>query len=343
MNNQSSILKSILTKLLLLAFIGSISLSCSKKEPKIGFLLPNLIQKRYLKEKDMFTQKVKELGGSVVILSANNDDNLQIQQANDIINQGIDVLVVNSVNANTAAAIVRAAHTKNIPVIAYDRLIRNCDLDYFLTFDNEKVGVLMAEYVTRLKPTGKYMLLGGDKGDQNAIWVKGGQLKTLGSMVKDGRVSIVYDTYIEDWSGDNARQEVQKYLNLTSNIPDVILSSYDGMSTAVIELLSGLNLNKTILVTGQDAELEACRNIVTGNQTMTVYKSLKNLAYKAAELSMKISKNEKISDATVIINNGQADVTSILLTPVAVDKDNLKSTVVADGFFTIQEIYGGGK
>jgi len=313
-------------------------ISCSKKEPKVGFLFPNFIQKRYIKEKGFFTQKITQLGGSVIFMSADNDDNKQVQQAKDIIDQGINVLVVNSVNATTAAAIVRIAHTKNIPVIAYDRLIRNCDLDYFLSFDNEKVGELMATYVTKIKPVGKYILLGGDKGDQNAIWVKGGQLRTLDPMIKSGKISIVYNIYIEDWSGENAKNEIRKYLDLSLEKPDVILSSYDGMSTSVIDLLTEYNLNKLVLVTGQDAEIEACRNIVKGNQVMTVYKSLKDLAYKAAELSMKISKGEKISDVSVIINNGQADVTSLLLKPVVVDKDNIKSTVIADGFFTEDEI-----
>jgi len=338
MKNVTLILVKLITKSLVYILISVFLISCSKKEPKVGFLFPNFIQKRYIKEKGFFTQKITQLGGSVIFMSADNDDNKQVQQAKDIIDQGINVLVVNSVNATTAAAIVRIAHTKNIPVIAYDRLIRNCDLDYFLSFDNEKVGELMATYVTKIKPVGKYILLGGDKGDQNAIWVKGGQLRTLDPMIKSGKISIVYNIYIEDWSGENAKNEIRKYLDLSLEKPDVILSSYDGMSTSVIDLLTEYNLNKLVLVTGQDAEIEACRNIVKGNQVMTVYKSLKDLAYKAAELSMKISKGEKISDVSVIINNGQADVTSLLLKPVVVDKDNIKSTVIADGFFTEDEI-----
>lgn len=338
MRGMKLILKKATIQSLFYLFIAVFIMSCSKKEPKVGFLLPNLIQKRYLKEKDLFTQKIQELGGSVIIVSADNDDNKQIQQAADLINQGANVLIVNSVNANTAAAIVRIAGTKHVPVIAYDRLIRNCELDYFLSFDNEKVGTLMAEYATKIKPTGKYILLGGDKSDQNAIWVKGGQLKTLDPFLKSGKISIEYNTYIENWSGDNAKQEMGKYLDLSSSKPDVILSSYDGMTTSVIELLKEHNLNKEVLITGQDAEIDACRNIVKGDQAMTVYKSLKNLAYKAAELSIKITRREKISDVTVKINNGSVDVTSILLDPVVVDKANIKTTVVADGFFTEEEI-----
>jgi len=338
MRNTKLIPGRLITKFLACVLIFSVLMSCSHKEPKIGFLLPNLTLKRYLKEKELFTQKIKDLGGSVTIASADNDDNLQIKQAGDLIAQGINVLVVCSVNSNTAAAIVRVAHAKNVPVIAYDRLIQNCDLDYFLTFDNEKVGALMAEYVTKIKPSGKYILLGGDKSDRNAIWVKAGQLKTLESSIKDGKISIISDVYTEDWSGDNAKNEIKKYLDLSLDNPDVILSSNDGMATSVIELLTEYHLNKTVLITGQDADIEACRNIVRGNQIMTVYKPLKDLANKAAEMAMKIAKGERINDVSVKVNNGKADVTSLLLKPTVVDINNIKSTVIADGFFSEDEI-----
>jgi D-xylose transport system substrate-binding protein len=339
MKNKNLILGRVITKLIIYVLILGFTTSCSQKEPKVGFLLPNLILKRFVKEKDLFSEKIKELGGSAIILSSENNDNLQIQQAKDLIDQGIDVLVVCAVNGSTAASIVRAAHTKGVPVIAYDRLIRNCDLDYFLTFDNEKVGELMAEYAIKIRPSGKYILLGGDRSDQNAKWVKNGQLKALASMMKAGKISIVYDTYIEDWSGENAKHEIRKYLDLSLDKPEVILSSNDGMATSVIELLTEYNLNKDILVTGQDADIEACRNIIKGNQVMTVYKSLKTLAYKAAELSMKIAKGEKNSYVYVKTNNGQVDVTSLLLKPNVLDKGNIKSTVIADGFFTEDELY----
>jgi D-xylose transport system substrate-binding protein len=339
MRNKNLILGRVITKLIIYVLILGFTTSCSQKEPKVGFLLPNLILKRFVKEKDLFSEKIKELGGSAIILSSENNDNLQIQQAKDLIDQGIDVLVVCAVNGSTAASIVRAAHTKGVPVIAYDRLIRNCDLDYFLTFDNEKVGELMAEYAIKIRPSGKYILLGGDRSDQNAKWVKNGQLKALASMMKAGKISIVYDTYIEDWSGENAKHEIRKYLDLSLDKPEVILSSNDGMATSVIELLTEYNLNKDILVTGQDADIEACRNIIKGNQVMTVYKSLKTLAYKAAELSMKIAKGEKNSYVYVKTNNGQVDVTSLLLKPNVLDKGNIKSTVIADGFFTEDELY----
>lgn len=316
------------------------STSCQNQNKiKVGFLFPNMVSDRYLKEKVYFTNKVQELGGEVLIASADYNDQTQIQQAKDLIEQGAKVLIVNSINLNTAAAIVRYAHDNGVKVIAYDRLIKNCDLDYFLTFDNEKVGKLMTDYITRIKPEGNYVLLGGDKGDQNAVWVKNGQKQALIPFLNSGKVKIVYDIYVEDWSGDNAHAEMKKFLDLSAQVPDAILSAYDGMSTGVINLLKEYKLEGQVLITGQDAELAACRNIVKGYQAMTIYKSVKRLAEEAAEVSMKLAKNESIKDVNQKINNGQIDVATIFLDPVVVDKDNLKSTVIADGFQSEKDIY----
>ncbi len=332
-------MKSLLKVVFVAGILFSLVSCQSQNKVKIGFLFPNMVSDRYVKEKAYFSKKIGELGGEALIASADNDDQIQIQQAKELIDQGAKVLVVNSVNLNTAAAIVRNAHDKGVKVIAYDRLIRNCDLDYFLTFDNEKVGKLMADYVTKIKPDGNYILLGGDKGDQNAVWVKGGQRDALTPFINSGKIKIVYDNYIEDWSGDNARAEMKKYLDLSVQTPDAILSAFDGMSTGVIDLLKEYNLAGQVLITGQDAELAACRNIVKGYQAMTVYKSVRKLAEKAAELSVKLVKKESISEADKKINNGQIDVSTIFLDPVVVDKSNLKSTVIADGFQSEKEIY----
>jgi len=315
--------------------------SCSnQKNFKVGFLFPNMVSDRYQKEKVYFTEKINALGGDAITMSGDYSDQKQIEQATDLINKGVKVLVVNPLNLNTEAAIIRKAHDNNVVVIAYDRLIRNCDLDFFLTFDNEKVGRLMAYYAMKIKPEGKYVLLGGDKADQNAVWVKKGQLDALAPSINSGKIKIVYNVFVEDWSDENAQFMMKKYFNLSGEIPDAILSSYDGMSTGVIELFDKYNIAPgQIVVTGQDAELAACRNIVKGYQTMTIYKSVRNLAYKAAELCAKIANKEKLTGADTTINNGQINVPTILLDPVVVDINNLKSTVIADGFVKETEIY----
>jgi len=298
-----------------------------------------MLHDRYLKEKIYFTERIKQLGGEALIESAKNDDKLQVQQADELINNGVKVLVVNPVNLYSSAEIVRNAHNHGIIVIAYDRIIFNSDLDYYLSFDNEKVGMLMAEYVIKKVPEGKYLLFGGDKDDFNAVLVKNGQLKLLGPLTTSGKINIDYNIFVEDWSEENARHELKRYIDLSGSQPDVILSSYDGMSTGIINTLKEYGLEGKVLVTGQDAELNACRNIVKGYQIMTVYKPLKKIAYAAADLSLKLIKSQKLTEATSKVFNGNKEVPSILLEPISVDKDNLKSTVIADGLLSETEVY----
>ena len=324
--------------LLLLICLSVISCSSGNK-PKVGFLIPNTTSARYAKERDYFAHRLTELGGEMLSASAENDDKVQMNQAEKFISEGVKVLVVNAVNLATAAAIVREAHQKGVEVIAYDRLILNSDLDYYLSFDNKEVGKLMANYVVKMKPEGKYILICGDRSDMNASLVREGQMEVIGPLVKSGKISIELDESIEDWSALNASHEIKHYMDLTGKIPDVILSSNDGMATGIIELLKEKQLTGSILITGQDAELDACRNIAQGYQTMTVYKSIKKLANEAAELAIHIIHHERVSHITGQIDNGMKAVPSILLQPEAVDKDNLRSSVIADGFYKESDIY----
>jgi len=321
-------------------FIILLMIGCQKPLLKIGVLFPHQLNDRTKKEKIYISERIKELGGEALFASAKYDDHLQISQAREMLDQGVKVLIVNPVNYNTEAEIVRLAHKKSVKVIAYDRIIKNCDLDYFISFNNEKVGNLMTDYVTKLKPDGTYMILGGDKSDQNAVWIYEAELKNLTSFIQSGKIKIVYSSFIESWSADDAKNEVEKYINLSNGtFPDVIVAASDGISNGVIDALKEFGLEGKVLVTGQDASLRACRNIVKGYQSMSVYKPFKRLAYKAAELAINIAKGVTIKEQTTDIANGYKNVTSILFEPISIDKTNMKSTVIADGFQSESEIF----
>jgi D-xylose transport system substrate-binding protein len=318
-----------------------LNFSCSKHDTvKIGLILPNLVDDRFPMDRDYFIAKAKELGGEVLVADGNNDDKLQQSQAEELIKNGVGVLVIVPVNLNTAAVIVRMAHDNHIKVIAYERIIANCDLDYFISFDNVKVGEMMANDAVKLKPKGRYMLLCGDKGDKNAIWVRQGQHNVIDPLVKSGEINVVHEVFIEDWAPDNAYQEMKKYLNLSSlDVPDAILSSYDGMSTGAIKAIDENSISLFPVITGQNAELEACRNILKGKQSMTVYKPIKTEAEQAAILAMKCAKNESIEKTGKTSFNGLIEVPSILIEPISVNENNMKSTVIADGFLKESEVY----
>jgi len=320
----------------------AVLLSCKKNaEYKIGLMFPYTTATRIPLETKYFKEKAAGLNCEVLVTDAQSDDKLQKNQATGLIKSGVNIIVIMAVNAYTAAEIVRDAHNAGVKVIAYDRMINNCDLDFYISHNNYNVGKYMAEYAMKYKPQGKYLLLGGDKSDRNAISVKNGQMDAIRPFVQSGKIKIVYDVFVEDWSKENAYAEMKKYLKLSGNdVPDVILSSYDGLSYGVNMAYDelGIDASKT-LITGQDAEPQAIKNIVSGRQTITVFKPLKVLAENAVDVAIKLIKNQKI-DYSVKINNNRIDVPTILFDPIVVDKSNIKETVVKEGMMKESEIYG---
>jgi len=315
-------------------------LACKEKELiKVAFLFPHFNSDRYLKERDYFAEKVKESGGEAIIVGANYDQDLQIKQTKDFLDQGIKVLVLGAVNANLAAIIVREAHEKHAVVIAYDRLIKNSDLDLYLSFQYQVLGKEMVDYITKLKPAGEYLVIGGDKSDFNAIQVNKGQMNALEAYIKNGKIKIMYNIFIEEWNPENARVETDYYLNLCDRLPVAIICSSDRLASGVIKALEKHKMDSKVLVTGMDADILACRHMLEGKQTMSVYKPFKKLAYLAAENAMKMAKGQNITGINDKIWNGKIEVPSILIEPIAVDINNLKSTVIADGLISENEIY----
>lgn len=320
----------------------SVLFSCKKNaELKIGLMFPYTTGARMAIETKYFKEKAASLNCEVLVTDAQSDDKLQKNQANELIKNGVKVLVIMAVNANTAAEIVRDAHNAGVKVIAYDRIINNCDVDFYISHNNYNVGKYMADYALKYKPQGKYLLLGGDKGDRNAISVKNGQMDAIRSNVQSGKIKIVYNVYIEDWSIENAYAEMKKYLKLSGNdVPDVILASYDGLGYGANMAFDELGVDASnTLITGQDAEPKAIKNIVSGRQTMTIFKPLKILAESAVEIAIKLFNNQKIDYSSKVFNN-RIDVPTILFDPIVVDKSNIKETVIKEGMVKESEIYG---
>jgi D-xylose transport system substrate-binding protein len=324
---------------ILLIFISLLSSCVNRQKVKIAMFFPHLNDERYQKEKEYFSNKVIELGGEPLIFDANRDQKLQINQVSEAISNGAKVLVVDAVNVNLAAVIVRLAHSKHIPVIAYDRLIINADINFYISFKYQMIGRLMTQYALKLKPTGNYILIGGDRTDFNALQIDKGQLEALNPSIIDGKIKLLYKTYIEDWSTEMAAHETNYFLQLSDETPDIILASSDKLATGVIQTLDKYNLTGKIIVTGMDANKTACKRIIKNSQTMSVYKPFRKLAITAAEVAMKFSKGEKVDPDKDSFWNGAVQIPTILLEPVVVDKNSIKSTVIADGFYTENEIY----
>jgi D-xylose transport system substrate-binding protein len=241
-------------------------------------------------------------------------------------------------NGEVAASIVDSAKRQNVPVIAYDRLIRNSEPDLYISFDNEKVGEMQAHYLMERAPKGNYVLIGGAPTDNNAMMFRSGQMKALKSSIDHGDIKIVANEWARDWLASEALKHAENSLTLSNNDIVAIVASNDATAGGAIQALEEQKLAGKVFVSGQDADLPALQRIVAGTQSMTVYKPVALLARRAAEIAVSLAKHEKI-EATSTVNNGKIDVPSVLLQPVIVDKDNIVDTVAKDGYQKLEEIY----
>lgn len=309
------------------------------QKPQIGLLMDTLKEERWQKDRDYFVERAAELGAEVLVQSANSDDIRQNAQAENMITRGVDLLVVIPHNGKVAATIVNSAHQAGIKVLAYDRIINDSDLDLYISFDNERVGELQADYIVRLVPKGNYVLLGGAPTDFNALLLRRGQMKVLKPYIDGGDIRIVADQWCEDWQPIEALKHTENALTRTHNRVDAIVASNDGTAGGAIQALAEQKLAGKVPVSGQDADLAACQRIVQGLQAMTVYKPIKPLAYKAAEVAVRLIHGEPITEATRTIFNGKIEVPSILLEPVQVDRSNIVETVVKEGFHRLEDVF----
>jgi len=315
------------------------------KAIKIALLLPETKTARYeTQDKPLFEAKVKALAPNAEILysNANQDAAEQQSQADAALTNGANVLVLDPVDATSSASIVAKAAAQKIPVISYDRLILGAPVDYYVSFDNEKVGKLQGQaLLDKLTADGNagktIVMINGSPTDNNATLFKAGAHSILDGKVKIG---AEYDT--PDWSPDKAQTEMDQAITKLGKAGFVgVLAANDGTGGGAIAAMKGAGIDpKTRPTTGQDAELAAIQRILLGEQYMTVYKAIKLEAEAAAELAVSLAKGEAPPSSMTLskVNNGTKDVPSVLLAPVAVTKDNIKSTVVADGFWTVQQI-----
>ena len=315
-------------------------LACKeKKRASIAFMLPTFEVARYYTDSACFVKKANELGADVIVTDAANDDKKQIEQAIKLIDEGVDAIVIVSVNQTTAAAIVRYAKENNVPVIAYNRMIMNAELDFLINVDCVNFGRQMAEFAVKKKPEGNYIIISGDKSDFSAVETHIGQMEVLQPYIASGKIKIVYDMFVENWLPEVANHYMKLYFRLSSDTPSVIFSGNDGMAGGVIKELEENGLAGRVIVTGLDAELLACKRIINGSQSMTIYMPLKEQAYTAAAVAMDFV-NKRVPKYDVKSFNGRVDVPTLHLKTIVVDKDNMRSTIVADGFYKESEVYG---
>ena len=315
---------------------------------KIALLLPESKTTRYeQQDRPNFERKVKELcsGCSVIYNNANQDSAKQQQQAEAAITNGAKVIVISAVDVKSAAGIVQRAKQSKVAVISYGRLVSDADLDYYVSIDPYKVGQQQGQsLLDALKQAGKakptVVMINGAPTDSNA----GPYKKGAHSVLDPAGVKVAKEYDTPDWSPDKAQRQMEQAI--TSLGPDGFDGVYvanDGMAGGVIAAMKGAQIDPAKRpVTGQDAEVAAIQRILVNQQLMTVYQPIKKIAETSAELAVALATGKTPPDiAKSKVNNGSEEVPSALLDTVVVTKDNIKDTVVADGFLTAEQICTG--
>lgn len=304
---------------------------------RIAFITETFVIERWQRDRDIFVARAKELGAEVLVKHTFEDSEDQIRVIEEMIRQDVDVIVVIPHDKDALTAVIRKAKDHGIGIIAYDRLIMNADIDLYVSFDNFAVGSLMAEYLLREVPLGKYVLINGSPYDHNSFMLREGYMSVLSSFVESGDIEIIGEIWAEGWRGEKAYEFVNTLI-ADGNEINAIVAANDLLAEGAIKALSENRLAGIVPVSGQDTELAACQRIVEGTQHMSVYKPIGVLAKGAAEAAVMLAKGETPT-ANYAIDNGTYMIPYMKFQPVAVTRHNMMDTIIRDGFHLLEDVY----
>jgi D-xylose transport system substrate-binding protein len=313
------------------------------KDIKIGFILKTMQEERYQKDKAIFTEKAKSLGAKVYFDSANNDEQMQLAKFENMLAKGCKVIVMQPVNTGTAGNMVRMANQEGVKVVGYDSMLVNGPLDAMVMQDSWAVGKLQGEAMVEWfkavkgKVEGKVALIMGQPGDSNAAAMSSGALEIIES---NAGLELVAKQSHEGWSSDKAMATAENVLTKHKNKVDAFICNNSGMARGVIAALDaqGMADSQKVFVAGSDADLVNIKYVAQGKQTVEIWKKIAPLAETAAEIAVKLAKDEEVK-ADKMINNGFVDVPTIVTPVVPITKENLDSTIIAEGFYTKEQVY----
>jgi D-xylose transport system substrate-binding protein len=316
--------------------------------PKIGVILPDSASSDRWETADRkYLQAAFDAAGVDSIIQNAQGDKAQFQTiADQMITEGVTALMIVNLDSGTGKAVLDKAKSQGVATIDYDRLTLGGSAEYYVSFDNEAVGKLQGEGLVKCLSDANVQnpviaTLNGSETDNNATLFKNGYEGVLKAKYDANEYTKGPDQWVPDWDNTQAGTIFEQMLTQTNNKIDGVLAANDGLGNAAISILAKNNLNGKVPVTGQDATVQGLQNILKGDQCMTVYKAIKKEADAAAELAIALAKGErKDTGATVTDPEGNREVPSVLLEPVAIYKDNVKD-VVDDGFVTKEDLCGG--
>jgi D-xylose transport system substrate-binding protein len=304
----------------------------------IGLSLPTQQEERWVRDKEKMEEVTKKEGVTLKTQIANQDDAKQLSQCENLISEGVDILIIAPNEAKNFTSLSEKAHKDGIKVISYDRLLLNTDVDLYVSFDNTKVGELQGKFLVEKAPKGNYVLLSGDPGDNNAKMFKAGAMKYIQPLIDKGDIKVVSEQACVGWKPAEAQKHMENALTKSGNKIDAVLAPNDNTANGCIQALAAQGLAGKVPISGQDAEKSAAQRIVEGTQSMTVYKDTRLLGEAAIMSAIDLVKGNKI-DTKTSLNNGKMDVPMNKLDPVIVTKDNIKEILVNSGYLKESDVY----
>jgi D-xylose transport system substrate-binding protein len=304
---------------------------------KVGFVLSTLQEERYQKDQKYFIEEAKKLGFEPLVVSADNNPQTQAAKVENLLSQGVKALVIQPVNSDAAANLVKVAHEDKVPVVAYDRLITNAPVDFYVTQDSFQVGVLQAEAAVKATGgKGNYVLLMGQAGHSVANDITRGVESVL---KKYPNVKVVMKKNHDSWSPSLAMATVENALTQNKNNIQAVIANNSGMAHGAVQALSEQGLTGKVFVAGADADLAAIKDIVAGKQQFEVLKDIAPLAQTAAQVAYKLAKGEKVAGKQNV-SNGTGSIPSLATPVYAITKDNLEERIFRTGFHPKSVVLG---
>lgn len=319
----------------------------AKEKPiKIGLSISDFETARWPIEEAIMKQLAEERGAILISQQANHDPKLQNDQIENMILQGVDVIIIIAEDGAAAASAVDEAARDGIPCIAYDRLVKSDKLAAYISFDNVEVGRTQARGVLKKVNTGRFAMLGGSPTDNNAILFRKGQMEVLKPLIDKGEIEVVADQWVENWSPANATKIMENILTAQQNKVDAVVASNDGTALGAIQALKAQGMAGTVPISGQDATAAGCKSIVENELTMTVFKDLRKLSPMAIDMALKLAKKQEVSglekfalSELTLDDKLKGDVPCKFLKVVGVDKNNMYQEVIQSKFQKFDDVY----
>lgn len=308
-----------------------------RERPLLGFVMDSFIEERWTRDRDVFMATAAALGADVDLQIGEENPETQDAQIAYLLDRGIDALVLVASDPERLSHAVQEAKRASVPVILYERVVRNAGADLYLAYDGERVGELQARAIVGKIGAGSVVVYNGPRNNAVAGMTHEGIMKVLAPLIAEGKIAVAEDYWPETTNSEEAYAFLDGLLAKGVAVDGIIAAS-DLQAEAMIRALALRRLAGKVAVAGADADLAACQRIAEGTQAMTVYKPIDQIAAKAAELAVFLSRDVRFTVHNAIFD-GTYRVPYYELEPIAVNALNLRETVVKDGFHLAEDVF----